>query len=157
MLAEVANSDAAVCVMHMRGEPRSMQDRPEYADVVAEVGKFLAERVQACRLAGIAGERIAIDPGFGFGKLLEHNLALMNGLEQLAAMGSPLLVGLSRKSLLGALTGRAVDERLAGSLALATLAASRGANIIRAHDVAPTVDAVRIAAAVRAAAIGATE
>jgi dihydropteroate synthase len=148
-LAAAAEAGAAVCVMHMQGEPATMQDNPQYGDVVAEVRDWLAARVAACRSAGIAGDAIAVDPGFGFGKRLEHNLALLDALESFAALGAPLLVGLSRKSMVGAITGRPPGERLAGSLALAAIAASRGAAIVRAHDVGPTVDAVKIGAALR--------
>ncbi len=143
----LAESDAAVCLMHMQGEPGTMQQAPDYDDVVAEVRAYLRARVAHCLAAGIARERIVVDPGFGFGKTLAHNLALLLALPALAADGQPVLVGLSRKSLIGQLTGRATADRLAGSLALAVLAAARGARIVRAHDVAPTVDALRIAAA----------
>jgi len=147
-LDAVARTDAAVCLMHMQGEPRTMQQSPQYGDVVAEVAAFLDARVQACLDAGIASERLCIDPGFGFGKSLDHNLELLAGLPALTAGRHPVLVGLSRKSLLGTLLGRAVDERLAGSLALATAAVLGGAKIVRAHDVRETSDAVRVAAAV---------
>lgn len=146
-LDAVAGSDAAVCLMHMQGEPRTMQATPTYADVVAEVKVFLAGRVAACEAAGIARSRICVDPGFGFGKTVGHNLALLRGLDGIAPEGVPLLVGLSRKSLLGALTGRPVESRLAGGIAAAVMAALRGAHIIRTHDVAETVDALRVAAA----------
>lgn len=144
----VAASQAAVCLMHMQGEPRTMQGDPRYADVVAEVREFLLKRLAACEDAGIARERIAIDPGFGFGKTLEHNLALLRGLPQLRVSGVPILVGLSRKAMLGTILGKPADERLHGSVALATVAVLNGARIIRAHDVAETVDAVKVAAAV---------
>jgi dihydropteroate synthase len=144
-----ARSRVAACVMHMQGEPGTMQDNPRYLDVVAEVRDWLAGRLEACRAAGIPLDSIAIDPGFGFGKTVEHNLALLDGLEAFRALGAPLLVGLSRKSMLGPLTGRPPAERLAGSVALAALAAERGADIVRAHDVAATVDAVKIGAALR--------
>lgn len=147
----VAASGAAVCIMHMQGEPRTMQQDPHYADVVAEVGAFLQQRANECLANGIAKERICIDPGFGFGKTLQHNLVLLAQLPQLAATGYPVLAGLSRKSMLAALTGRAVHDRLAGSLALATAAVLGGARIVRAHDVAETCDAVRVAEAVRRA------
>lgn len=143
-----ADSDVAVCLMHMQGEPRTMQAQPRYDDVVAEVGAFLQQRIEACLAAGIARERIVIDPGFGFGKTVDHNLALLHGLDSICHLGFPVLVGLSRKSMLGELLQRPVHERLAGSLALATLAATRGASIIRAHDVAETADALAIVAAV---------
>jgi dihydropteroate synthase len=144
----VAGSDVAVCLMHMQGEPRTMQSAPRYADVVAEVRGFLRGRVACCIAAGIPPSRIVIDPGFGFGKTLEHNLELLRRLPELAEDGQPLLAGLSRKSMIGQMTGRAAGDRLGGSVALATLAALAGARIVRAHDVGPTVDAVRIVAAV---------
>jgi len=146
-LAAAAHSGAAVCIMHMQGEPATMQQAPHYADVVAEVRTYLEERRAACREAGVAEDAIAVDPGFGFGKDAAHNLALMRELKQFTTLGAPLVVGLSRKSLVGHLTGRPLAERLAGSVALAALAAERGASIVRAHDVAATVDAVRIGAA----------
>jgi dihydropteroate synthase len=148
-LAAAAGGGAAVCVMHMQGDPATMQNAPAYGDVVAEVRGWLAERIRACRAAGVGAESIAVDPGVGFGKSAQHNLELLGALEEFAALEAVLLVGLSRKSLIGALTGRPVGDRLAGSVALAAIAASRGAAIIRAHDVAATVDAVRIGAAVR--------
>jgi dihydropteroate synthase len=138
---------AAVCLMHMRGEPATMQQEPQYRDVVTEVRAMLAARAQTCQEAGITAARLCIDPGFGFGKLLAHNLELLRRLPELQDLGYPILVGLSRKSMLQALTGRDSDARLAGGLALATAAVLQGAQIVRAHDVAPTVDAVRIAAA----------
>lgn len=143
-----------VCLMHMQGEPRTMQEAPTYTDVVAEVGAFLEARVAACRAAGLAQERLIVDPGFGFGKRLAHNLALLARLPELARLGPPLLVGISRKSMLGALTGRGVDERLPASLAAAVIAARGGARILRVHDVAATVDALKVVAAVAAAAEG---
>lgn len=147
----VAASGAAVCLMHMQGEPRTMQHDPHYDDVVSEVGAFLAQRAADCLANGIAKERICIDPGFGFGKTLQHNLDLLARLPQLAASGYPVLAGLSRKSMLATLTGRSVHERLAGSLALATAAVLGGARIVRAHDVAETWDVVRVAEALRRA------
>ena len=147
-LAAAAASGCAVCLMHMQGDPRTMQRAPSYVDVVKEVKAFLSARAQACRAAGIAPERIAIDPGFGFGKRLEHNLELLRHLRELVADGWPVLVGLSRKSIVGTLTGRAAGERVYGSVALAVIAAMSGARIIRAHDVAATVDALRVVAAV---------
>jgi dihydropteroate synthase len=143
-----AASDMAVCLMHMQGEPASMQAAPQYAAVIAEVRQFLQQRVAAVTAAGVAVTKICIDPGIGFGKSLAHNLELLRGLAGLNVLGLPVLVGASRKSLLGKLTGRAVGDRLAGSVALATVAVMHGARIIRAHDVAATVDAVRIASAV---------
>jgi dihydropteroate synthase len=150
-LEAAASSGAAICLMHMQGEPRTMQADPRYGDVVAEVRDFLRERAQACRAAGVAQDRLLIDPGIGFGKRLEHNLALLAGLPALVALGWPVLVGVSRKSMLGALLGRAVDERVAGGVAMATAAVLSGASILRTHDVAPTVDAVKVAEALRAA------
>jgi dihydropteroate synthase len=141
-------SGCAVCLVHMQGEPRTMQVAPSYADVVAEVRAFLAARVAASLAAGLAAERLAVDPGFGFGKTLEHNLTLLRRLGELAADGLPVLVGLSRKSMLGTLTGRTAGERVYGSVALAVIAALAGARIVRAHDVAATVEALKVAAAV---------
>lgn len=148
-LEAAAESGCAVCVMHMQGEPRTMQLNPQYGDVVTEVKAFLLERVQSCRAAGIPAERIAIDPGFGFGKTLEHNAALLRGLDVLTAEKWPVLVGLSRKSMLGKILGRPAGERLYGSLALAVLAVLKGARIVRAHDVAPTVDALKTVVAMQ--------
>jgi len=147
-LDAAAASGCAVCLMHMQGEPRTMQRAPHYRDVVAEVRSFLLERVAASHAAGIGAERLLIDPGFGFGKNLEHNLALLRGLRTLGAAAPPLLVGLSRKSMLGTLTQRPAGERAAGSVALAVIAALNGARIVRAHDVAATVDALKVVAAV---------
>lgn len=147
-LDAAAESGCAVCLMHMQGEPRTMQQAPRYDDVVTEVYDFLAARIEACVVAGIAAGRIVADPGFGFGKTLRHNLLLMRHLDRFAGLGVPLLVGVSRKSMIGALTGRAVEERLAGGLALATLAAQAGAAILRSHDVAATRDALEVTAAV---------
>jgi dihydropteroate synthase len=147
-LATAAQTRAGICLMHMRGEPRTMQDAPHYDDVVTEVAAFLAQRIAACRAAGIESARLAIDPGFGFGKRLPDNLALLKHLESFQHLGVALAVGLSRKSMLAKLTGRGVDDRMAGSVALAAIAVLNGARIVRAHDVAATVDAVRVAAAV---------
>jgi len=144
----VAGSDCAVCLMHKQGDPQTMHWAPTYTDVIAEVKAFLVQRVQACEAAGIGRERLVIDPGFGFGKNLEHNLALLRGMEALAELGAPLLVGLSRKSMLGKITGRAPSDRLAGSIALAMLAVERGAAIVRVHDVAATRDAFLVQQAV---------
>jgi len=143
-LEAAASTDAAVCLMHMRGEPRTMQDAPAYGDVATEVRDFLVERAQACEALGIARDRIVLDPGFGFGKTLAHNLALLRALPELAATGYPVLAGLSRKSSLGAITGRPPGERLAGSLAAALAAVARGALIVRVHDVRETVDAIKV-------------
>lgn len=147
-LEAVAGSGVAICLMHMQGEPGTMQAAPHYADVLAEVRDFLRARVARCVAAGVAESRLVVDPGFGFGKSLEHNLELLRGLREIAAPGPPVMVGLSRKTMIGHLTGRAVGERLSGSLALAAVAVLAGARIVRAHDVAPTVDAIRVAAAV---------
>jgi dihydropteroate synthase len=150
-LEAAAASGAAVCLMHMQGEPRSMQQHPVYGDVVAEVRAFLAARVTACRAAGIGQGRICVDPGFGFGKTVQHNLTLLAHLPALAGLGVPLLTGLSRKSMLGSLTGRAAGARVHGSVALAVLAVLAGARIVRVHDVAATVDALKVTGAVLAA------
>lgn len=149
-LEAAAALDAKVCLMHMQGEPRTMQNRPCYGDVVREVGDFLAARAEACVAAGIAQERIVMDPGFGFGKNTDHNLTLLNRLQTLAErLEYPLLVGMSRKRTVGAILGNApVEERLHGSIAVAVMAAERGARIIRVHDVGPTRDALALAAAV---------
>ena len=143
-LQAVADSDAAVCLMHKQGTPQTMQQQPRYADVVAEVCGFLRERIAAAETAGIARARIVIDPGFGFGKALTHNLDLLRHLEALRALGVPVLAGLSRKSMLGALTGRAVEDRVAASVAAALLAVQRGAAIVRVHDVRETADALKV-------------
>ena len=148
-LAAAARAGVGVCVMHMQGEPETMQNAPAYADVVGEVRDWLAGRVAACRAAGLPADAVAVDPGFGFGKTAEHNLALLRALGAFTTLGVPLVVGLSRKALVGHLTGRPVGGRLAGSIALAALAAEHGAAIVRAHDVAATVDAVRVGAALR--------
>lgn len=150
-LAVAAQSGLPICLMHMQGAPRTMQQAPQYADVVAEVTDFLRARLSACEQAGIPAERLLLDPGFGFGKTLAHNLQLLAQLEVLQALGRPLLVGLSRKSMLGALTGRAARERVHAGVAAAVLALERGATIIRTHDVEATRDAVRIVTALRAA------
>jgi dihydropteroate synthase len=139
-----ADGATGVCLMHMRGEPSTMQDAPAYDDVVTDVREFLVARAAACEAAGIARERIAIDPGFGFGKTRAHNLALLRALGDFVATGYPVLVGLSRKKSLGEITGRAIDERLAASLAAALAAVARGASIVRVHDVRETVDALKI-------------
>jgi dihydropteroate synthase len=150
-LEAVAGSDCAVCLMHMQGEPLTMQQQPAYANVVAEVGAFLRERVVAAEAAGVARERLVLDPGFGFGKALEHNLALLRHLPETSVDGLPVLAGLSRKSMLGAITGREVHDRLAGSLAAAVMALEGGARILRVHDVAATRDALAVWSATRAA------
>jgi dihydropteroate synthase len=134
----------AVCLMHMQGEPATMQRTASYGDVVAEVKSFLAARARACEAAGIARERIVLDPGFGFGKTVAHNLVLLRELPRIVALGYPVLAGLSRKSTIGAITGREVGERVAGSLAAALAAVARGAKIVRVHDVRETVDALKV-------------
>ena len=133
-----------VCLMHMQGQPQTMQQNPQYLDVLEDVSQFLQSRITACVDAGIHRDQILLDPGFGFGKTLEHNLALLRRLPELAALGYPLLVGLSRKSLLAKMLNRPVEQRLAGSLALAMLAAQSGAQIIRVHDVAETLDVLNV-------------
>lgn len=143
-LAAVAATDLPVCLMHMRGEPDTMQADPRYDDPVKEVNDFLSRRVQACNEAGIASERILLDPGFGFGKTAAHNLKLLKALPRLVALGHPVLVGLSRKSLIGSVLGRAVDERLPASLALALMAVEKGASVVRVHDVAETMDVIKM-------------
>ncbi|GMG86387.1 dihydropteroate synthase [Biformimicrobium ophioploci] len=149
-LTAAAATGLPVCLMHMQGEPGSMQAAPHYANVVAEVGDFLAQRKAAAINAGIAAENILLDPGFGFGKTDAHNLSLLRGLAEIAPGGEPILAGLSRKSMIGRLLGRDVDQRLAGSLALAMLAAERGARILRVHDVAETRDVLSLLAMVQA-------
>jgi dihydropteroate synthase len=143
-LDAVAASTAAVCLMHMQGEPRTMQAHPHYEDVVTEVADFLAARAAACAAAGIHGARVVIDPGFGFGKTLDHNLALLRSLERFKELGFPVLAGLSRKSMLGVVTGKAVADRTVASAAAALLAAEHGAAIVRVHDVAATRDALAV-------------
>ncbi len=145
MLPLVAERGAAIVLMHMQGDPATMQDAPTYGDVVGEVAAFLAARAAAAREAGIAAERIWLDPGIGFGKRLEHNLALLAGLERFVELGYPVVVGASRKGFLGALTGDPVDARLPASLAAAVLAATRGARVVRVHDVGATRSALAVA------------
>lgn len=141
----VADSDCGLCIMHMQGTPQDMQAQPVYHDVVAEVIAFLRERVEALEAAGVARERVTIDPGFGFGKTVEHNVALLRSIKRMEhELGLPVLAGLSRKSMIGALTGRPVEQRLAGSLGGALAAVAQGARIVRVHDVAETVDAIRV-------------
>lgn len=147
-LAAVAASNAAVCLMHKQGTPATMQAEPQYQDVVAEVKDFLRARITAAQAAGIACERIVADPGFCFGKTLAHNLALLRRMDELSGLGVPVLAGLSRKSMLGAITGQDVDHRVHASVAAALLALQRGARIVRVHDVRATCDAVKIWAAV---------
>lgn len=150
-LQAAAETGLPVCLMHIQGEPDNMQDRPEYRNVRREVSAFLTERVRAAESAGVKPENILLDPGFGFGKTLEHNLQLLAALEQFHLLGHPLLVGMSRKSMLGAITGREVDERLPASLAAATISAMKGVSIVRVHDVRETVDAVKVVTAMREA------
>ncbi|MGE5240293.1 MAG: dihydropteroate synthase [Bacteroidota bacterium] len=146
--AVAAELNVPVCLMHMLGDPRTMQDDPRYADVVAEVRDFLQERRDACMNAGIPAARIVIDPGFGFGKTLEHNLELLRGLKKLQSLGAPILAGLSRKSMIGKALGLPVERRLHASVALAVMAVQNGARIVRVHDVGPTVEALRMWTAV---------
>ena len=143
-LEVIAKSDAAVCLMHKKGDPENMQFEPNYRDVMTEVMTFLQMRVMMVQAIGVARERIVVDPGFGFGKSLPHNLDLLRGLAAFRALGVPVLAGLSRKSMLGALTGRAVGERMAASVAASLLAVQRGASIVRVHDVRETVDALKV-------------
>jgi dihydropteroate synthase len=150
-LAVAARSNAAICLMHMQGEPRTMQQEPRYDDVVAEVAGFLRERVDACVGCGVSRDRLLLDPGIGFGKRIEHNLSLLAALPELGELGLPLMIGVSRKSMLGQLSGRPVGDRLAAGLALAAAAVLAGASVVRVHDVRETVDAVRAAAALREA------
>jgi dihydropteroate synthase len=146
--AWAAASEVGVCLMHMQGEPRTMQDHPHYGDVAAEVCEFLERERNSCIEAGIAREAIVLDPGIGFGKGLAHNLTLLNELSRFAALGAPLLVGVSRKSFIGRILGRGVDERLYGGLGLAALAVMKGARIVRTHDVAATRDTIGMVSAV---------
>ncbi|MBI2286405.1 MAG: dihydropteroate synthase [Nitrosomonadales bacterium] len=145
----VATGNVAVCLMHKQGNPQTMQTQPHYQNVVAEVGEFLRERIAAAEAAGIRREHIVIDPGFGFGKTLAHNLDLLRRLDKLRELGVPVLAGLSRKSMLGALTGREAGDRVAASVAAALIAVQNGASIVRVHDVRETVDALKIWNAVK--------
>lgn len=147
-LEVVAGSDVGVCLMHMQGNPQTMQDNPQYDDVVADVSAFLSQRVLQCLDKGIDKSRIMIDPGFGFGKTREHNIQLLQQLDVLAGLDMPMLVGLSRKSVLGKVTGNAVDSRLHASVAAAVIAAMKGASVLRVHDVAATVEALKVTSAV---------
>ncbi len=143
-LATAAALKVPVCLMHMQGEPRTMQDEPRYRDVVADVRDFLRARMQAAQAAGIPAQRLVIDPGFGFGKTLEHNLELLRGLKKLQDLGAPILAGLSRKSMIGKALGLPLERRLIASVALAVMAVQNGAHIVRVHDVGPTVEALRM-------------
>ncbi len=147
-LAAAATTGLPVCLMHMAGEPEDMQDNPEYLDILDEVQTFLLARVTACEAAGISREQILLDPGFGFGKTLAHNLELFRKLPDLRKLGMPLLIGVSRKSMIGAILDKPVDQRMVGSVAMAMLAAQRGAGIIRVHDVSATADALKIMTAI---------
>jgi dihydropteroate synthase len=149
-LEMAARLDVTICLMHMHGTPRTMQTAPQYADVVSEVSSFLLDRVAACRAAGIADDAIVLDPGFGFGKTLAHNVELFRAIPRLCELGFPLLVGVSRKSMLGAITGRNVHERMPASVVAAAFAAQLGAAIVRVHDVGETRDALRMVAALSA-------
>jgi dihydropteroate synthase len=143
-LEAAASLGVPVCLMHMQGEPRTMQEAPQYFEVVEEVKRFLADRIFACELGGIERKRIVVDPGFGFGKTLEHNLALLRGLKQISGLGVPVLAGLSRKGMIGTLTGRDLGDRVAGSVAAALIAVQNGASIVRVHDVAATRDTLAV-------------
>jgi len=143
-LTVAASCDLPICLMHMQGLPRTMQQNPQYSDVVEDIIQFFNERIEVCATAGIAKERLIVDPGFGFGKTLEQNYQLLAHLHQFEKLGLPVLSGTSRKSMIGNLLNRTVDERLAGSLTTAIIAAQQGAKIIRVHDVKETVDAIRI-------------
>lgn len=149
-LETAAQLNVPICLMHMQGEPRSMQSAPEYQDVIVDVAEFLTERIQACLDAGIPREHLLIDPGFGFGKTLEHNYELLAKLDTFAQFELPILIGLSRKSMIGNLLGRPTSERLAGSLAGAMIAAQKGAHIIRVHDVPETIDMLKVLQATQA-------
>ena len=144
-------AEIPVSLMHMKGEPGVMQNRPEYRNLLREVSRFLMDRVRVVEQAGIPADRILLDPGFGFGKNLDHNLELLHSLERMKILGHPLFVGMSRKSMLGQITGREVEERLPASIAVATIAAMKGASVIRVHDVRETMDAVRVVAALEGA------
>lgn len=148
-LQAAADTGLPICLMHMQGTPQTMQANPDYSDVVDEVIEYLADRVAACEALGIARERLIVDPGFGFGKTVEHNLCLLADLSLFTKLSLPVLVGMSRKSMLDKITGRGVDERLAGSITLAALAAERGAHIIRVHDVRQSSDALAVVNALK--------
>jgi dihydropteroate synthase len=150
-LAAAAATGLPVCLMHMQGEPGNMQQNPSYESLIDEVCEFFTQRLAACVAAGIEADRLILDPGFGFAKNLQHNLSLFKHLQALHVFGRPLLVGVSRKSMIGQTLGREIDQRLAGSLALVALALAKGAKILRVHDVPETVDLVRMIAAVEAA------
>lgn len=147
-MEQAASLQVPVCLMHMGGEPRTMQESPQYGDVVEDVTRFLLDRVSACEAAGIARTSIILDPGFGFGKTLQHNIELFRALPRLCNLGFPVLVGLSRKSMLGRITGRPATERMPASIAAAVLAVIHGASLVRVHDVSETADALRVLAAI---------
>ena len=149
-LAAVKDSELALCLMHMQGEPETMQQQPSYESIVGEVQAFLLRRIQACESSGIDRSRLLIDPGFGFGKTLHHNLELLAALDRFDCCDAPVLVGMSRKSMLGAILAKPVDQRLYGGLALAMLAVQKGCKVIRTHDVAATVDVIKVHDAVHA-------
>ncbi len=151
MIEVVAEHDAAVIIMHMLGEPRTMQEKPRYKDVVRDIIEFLRDRIDAAEKTGVSPRKIMVDPGIGFGKTLDHNLEIIARLRELKALGKPIVIGVSRKSFIGKLTGRPADERLEGSVAAAVLAIGSGADIVRVHDVAETVRALRVAAAIASA------
>lgn len=153
-LPVAAASTAAICLMHMQGQPRTMQEAPDYENVVVEVREFLQRRVSECERAGIDRNRLVLDPGIGFGKRIEHNMKLLAGLPELRELGLPLLIGVSRKSMFASLLGRPVGERVAGGVAVAVTSILAGANIVRTHDVAATIDAVRVVNALKAAGYG---
>jgi dihydropteroate synthase len=147
-LAAATELNVPVCLMHMQGEPRTMQNDPRYTDVVSEVRDFLKQRLEACVNAGIPASRLVVDPGFGFGKTLEHNIELLRGLKKLQSLGATVLVGLSRKSMIGKALGLPVEQRLHASVALAVMAVQQGARIVRVHDVGPTVEALHMWSAI---------
>ena len=147
-LEVAAATDLPICLMHMQGSPQTMQDNPSYENAISDVSLFFEKRIQACEKAGIEKSRLLLDPGFGFGKTLTHNLMLLKNLSQFESFGMPLLVGLSRKSMLGAITGKEVEARLASSVSAAVISAMNGARIVRVHDVAETIDALKVAQAV---------
>jgi dihydropteroate synthase len=151
MIEVVAEHDAAVIIMHMLGEPRTMQDNPRYKDVVSDVVEFLGDRIDAAEEAGVSPRKIMVDPGIGFGKTLNHNLEIIARLHELRVLGKPIVIGVSRKSFIGKLTGSPTDERLEGSIAAAVLAVRAGADIVRVHDVGETVRALRVAVAIASA------
>ena len=147
----IADSNVAVCLMHMQGEPRTMQKNPQYQDVVQDIYDYLQQRIESCINAGISKDRIVVDPGFGFGKSMQHNLKLMNNLGKFKQLGVALLVGVSRKSMIGAILDKPVEDRLIGSVTLAALSLWLGTNIVRVHDVEPTIEVLKIINAIKSA------